>query len=69
MKTGTIKTLVAEKKFGFIAPESGSEVFFHYTALSGVTFEELQVGDKITYEEEVTEKGLRAKEGSVSRVV
>lgn len=66
MKTGTIKTLVAEKNFGFITPdEGGQEVFFHHSVLSGVTFEELQSGDKVSFDDEPSDKGPRAK--SVSR--
>ena len=33
--TGTIKTLRADKGFGFIRDESGKEVFFHSSAIYG----------------------------------
>ncbi|MEK7084497.1 MAG: cold shock domain-containing protein [Patescibacteria group bacterium] len=58
---GTIKTIIAEKNFGFITPEDGSkDVFFHATGLSGVEFSELHVGDAVTFEVEQSEKGPRA---------
>lgn len=61
---GTIKTLIAEKHFGFITPEAGSgqtkDVFFHESGLVGVTFAELQAGDAVTFEVEQSDKGPRA---------
>ena len=63
--TGTIKTLT-EKGFGFIAREGETkDLFFHSTDLAGVTYDELQVGDAVTFEVVETEKGLAAK--SVTR--
>ena len=65
--TGTIKTMIAEKNFGFITPEDGSkDVFFHATGLTGVEFADLRVGDAVTFEIEQSEKGPRAV--SVTRV-
>jgi len=57
---GTIKNLT-EKGFGFIAPEGqDKDVFFHSSALVDVTFNELQVGDVVSFEVEQSEKGPRA---------
>jgi CspA family cold shock protein len=48
--TGTIKTLT-EKGFGFIAREGeAKDLFFHSTELKGVTFDELKVGDTVTFD-------------------
>ncbi len=48
--TGVIKTK-NEKGFGFIAREGGEpDVFFHTSALVGVTFEEIKPGDNVTFE-------------------
>ncbi len=59
--TGTIKSLVADKGFGFIIPEDGGkELFFHSSALVGVTYADLAAGDKVTYEVEESDKGPRA---------
>lgn len=62
---GTIKTLT-EKGFGFISREGESkDLFFHSKELQGVTFDELRVGDAVTFEVIDTEKGPAAT--SVSR--
>ena len=48
--TGTIKTLT-DKGFGFIAREGeAKDLFFHNSELVGVTFDELKVGDAVTFE-------------------
>ena len=58
--TGTIKTLT-DKGFGFIAAEGlEKEVFFHSSALVGVTYDELNVGDTVSFETEESDKGPRA---------
>ncbi|OGH88136.1 MAG: cold-shock protein [Candidatus Magasanikbacteria bacterium RIFOXYC2_FULL_42_28] len=58
---GTIKTLIADKHFGFITPEDGSkDVFFHESGLVGVQFMELKAGDAVSFEVEQSEKGPRA---------
>jgi len=58
---GTIKSLIAEKHFGFITPEDASkDVFFHETGLVGVQFSELKAGDAVTFDVEQSEKGPRA---------
>jgi len=65
--TGKIKKKVEDRMFGFIAPEDGSnDVFFHKDALSGVTFEELQEGDAVTYDV-VPGKDGRTAAGNVQR--
>ena len=47
---GTIKTLT-DKGYGFIAREGEvKDLFFHSKDLVGVTFDELQVGDKVSFE-------------------
>jgi CspA family cold shock protein len=58
--TGKIKTLT-EKGFGFITPDGGDkDVFFHSSALVGVDYNSLQVGDGVSFEVEESEKGPRA---------
>lgn len=61
MKKGIIKTLVTEKAFGFITPEGETkDLFFHKNELVGVTFEELNQGDTVTFEVAEGPKGLNA---------
>ncbi len=58
--TGTIKTLT-DKGFGFISVENQEkEIFFHTSALVGVTYDELNVGDTVSFETEDSDKGPRA---------
>ncbi len=60
MMTGTIKTLT-DKGFGFISREGeAKDLFFHSKELVGVTFDELKIGDTVTFEVIETEKGLAA---------
>lgn len=57
---GTIKTLTG-KGFGFISREGEEkDLFFHSKELQGVTFDELKVGDAVTFEVIDTEKGPAA---------
>ena len=59
--TGTIKTLINDKNFGFITPEGGAkDIFFHATSLNGVQFSDLKVGDAVSFDTEDSEKGPRA---------
>jgi CspA family cold shock protein len=60
MPQGTIKKLIADKGFGFIDGERG-DLFFHHSALEGITIEALQVGQAVTYEEGRGPKGPRAE--------
>ena len=46
MPQGTIKKLIMDKGFGFIQGERG-ELFFHHSALDGVTIEELREGQQV----------------------
>ncbi|MDO8487369.1 MAG: cold shock domain-containing protein [Candidatus Curtissbacteria bacterium] len=58
---GVVKTKI-DKGFGFISREGESkDLFFHSTDLSGVTFEELQIGAAVTFDVENGEKGPSAK--------
>jgi CspA family cold shock protein len=64
--TGTIKRLT-DKGFGFITPDGeDKDLFFHSSALVGVTFDELRAGDKVSFDTEESDKGPRA--AKVSRV-
>ena len=58
--TGTIKTLT-DRGFGFITREGESkDLFFHSKELQGVTFDELKVGDTVSFEVTEGEKGPAA---------
>ena len=60
MAVGTIKRLT-DKGFGFIETGSGKDLFFHLSALEGVTYEELTEGQRVEYTEGQGPKGPRAE--------
>ena len=58
--TGTIKTK-NERGFGFISREGETkDLFFHSKDLSGVTFDELREGDKVSFDVQQGDKGPSA---------
>jgi CspA family cold shock protein len=60
MSEGSIKRLT-EKGFGFIRTAEGNDLFFHSTALVGVLFEELRIGQRVQFTEGQGVKGPRAE--------
>ena len=60
MAEGTIKRLT-DKGFGFIENGSGTDLFFHMSAVEGSTFEQLREGQKVSYNEGRGPKGPRAE--------
>lgn len=58
---GTVKTKT-DRGFGFISREGEvKDLFFHSKDLVGVTFDEIQVGDVVTFEVVDGPKGPSAK--------
>ena len=58
---GTVKTKT-DRGFGFIAREGeDKDLFFHSKDLVGITFDELQVNDKVTFDVVDGPKGKSAK--------
>jgi CspA family cold shock protein len=60
MAEGTIKRLTG-KGFGFIDIGTDKDLFFHNTALEGVSFEELREGQRVSYTEGEGPKGPQAE--------
>jgi CspA family cold shock protein len=60
MSEGTIKKLT-DRDFGFIQTGGEKDLFFHASALQGVTFADLHVGQKVSYTEGQGPKGPRAE--------
>jgi CspA family cold shock protein len=60
MSEGTIKR-VTDKGFGFIDTGKGTDLFFHMSALEGARFEDLQPGQRVTFDEGQGPKGPRAE--------
>ena len=59
MPEGTIKTLT-DRGFGFIANETGEDIFFHMSNVEGL-YEELQEGQRVSNNEGHGPKGPRAE--------
>jgi CspA family cold shock protein len=58
--TGVIKKKT-DKGFGFISVAGqDKDLFFHSKALVGVTFDELNEGDQVSFETEESPKGMNA---------
>ena len=60
MATGTVKWFKAEKGYGFIAGEDGTEVFVHFSAIQAEGFKTLDEGQKVSYDVTSGPKGPQA---------
>ena len=61
MTIGTIKRVISERGFGFIAAPDGKEYFFHKDRLaSSLDFDRLVGGESVSFEVETGPKGARA---------
>ena len=65
MPVGTVKILVVDRGYGFLARTDGEDVFFHHSALTGHGFKKLIVGQVVEFElaggNSRSAKGPRAK--------
>jgi cold shock protein len=57
MQKGSIKKIIRDRGFGFIAAEDGREIFFHRSEMNESEFEALLAGNNVTFEVEKTAKG------------
>ena len=60
MEKGTVKWFNAEKGFGFISREDGSDVFVHFSAINMDGFKTLEEGQEVQFEVVEGEKGPQA---------
>jgi cold shock protein len=59
MPSGTIKALYRNRGFGFIRDDAGLDWFFPRTSVEG-SFDQLNEGQRVTFDEEPSAKGPRA---------
>ncbi|WP_371189118.1 cold-shock protein [Thalassotalea maritima] len=61
LKTGSVKWFNDEKGFGFIAQESGPDVFVHFRAIQGTGRRTLTDGQQVEFEVVQGQKGPQAE--------
>jgi CspA family cold shock protein len=59
-ETGVVKWFNDQKGYGFIARDSGGDVFVHYSAIGGQGFRSLVEGDRVEFSVEQGQKGPAA---------
>ncbi len=60
MARGKVKWFSNQKGYGFITPESGSDVFVHHSAIQAEGYKTLAEGDEVEFEIEKGPKGEQA---------
>jgi CspA family cold shock protein len=61
MASGKVKWWDNKKGFGFIAQDSGEDVFVHHSAIVGDGFKTLREGEEVVFEIVASEKGPKAE--------
>jgi cold shock protein len=60
MTMGTVKWFNADKGFGFISPESGPDVFVHFSAIQASGYRSLDEGQTVEFDVVDGPKGPQA---------
>ena len=60
MATGKVKWFNAEKGYGFITAEDGSDVFVHFSAIQSDGFKTLDEGQAVSFDITQSDRGPQA---------
>ena len=60
MENGTVKWFNAEKGYGFVTREDGSDVFVHFSAIQGEGYKTLAEGQSVSFDIEESDRGPQA---------
>jgi cold shock protein len=60
MTVGTVKWFNADKGYGFISPESGEDVFVHFSAIQTTGYRSLDEGQAVEFDVTQGPKGPQA---------
>jgi CspA family cold shock protein len=60
MTVGTVKWFNADKGYGFISPESGEDVFVHFSAIQSTGYRSLDEGQSVEFDTQQGPKGPQA---------
>jgi CspA family cold shock protein len=60
MTSGTVKWFNAEKGYGFISPETGEDVFVHFSAIQATGYRSLDEGQAVEFDVTQGPKGPQA---------
>ena len=65
LSTGTVKWFNESKGFGFITPESGPDLFVHYSSIVSSGFKTLAEGQRVQFNVTQGKKGPQAENVSI----
>lgn len=60
MATGKVKWFNAEKGYGFVTSDDGTDIFVHYSAIQGEGFKTLDEGQAVSFDVTQSDRGPQA---------
>ncbi len=69
MNTGTVKWFNAEKGYGFLTNDNGTEdVFVHFSAINADGYRSLNEGQRVTFDTEIDARNNKVRAVNVTPV-